>query len=609
MTVFPIIFVLFILFLLYKTKRAPPLCEKFSDASSTTTTPSATPLTMAESSDNIAAHQSRQSTPPEASSRPVTRSQARQGLTADTPISTERNNTSQKEKDAAAPTVPLTAGTATIAATKQPTKQTTKQTTKTPTMTLSALTSDKERDNNNNAHNKYSTTKNTTARGPSSKSINEDFQNICAELLTPGSAKTAATVKRLAAAFAAFGAAMREEGIEEGRKEEQQRQAHELGAVERMADKLEKMEAAITKITTLPATTETTRTTTWAAVASGGAVAPNVIPARNTREVHVFAPDAAPDIANRTALQTVQAVNTASGTSTAIAARTLPSGRVAITFTDPVEAAARVDGSWVRQAFGPTARAMRPQTAVFAKGLPARALRSAGDITGDLQRLNTVRISKIKVEMPKMPEGQRANVILHVDPEAAQLLCRYGLIWNAGNYTCEPFHAMARARRCYNCHSFDHISRSCTKAARCGHCAGAAHNKETDCPQYAPQAAKRCVNCNGRHPAWARECPEAIRHRQRAAEAYQSRPKEIEILGWTSTQPRPPTPAQPQHSTTQSSPQRAPAPTTTPHEDNDGFTPVQRTKRRGRPPRIQRPEGANGNIRAYMHGNSTPSNN
>ena len=62
----------------------------------------------------------------------------------------------------------------------------------------------------------------------------------------------------------------------------------------------------------------------------------------------------------------------------------------------------------------------------------------------------------------------------------------------------------------------------------------------------------------------------------RKLEKYQTilkcRPKETEILGWTSTQPRPQMPAQPQHSTTQSSPQRAPAPTTTPHEDNDGFT-------------------------------------
>ncbi|CAK7275660.1 hypothetical protein SEPCBS57363_006821, partial [Sporothrix epigloea] len=91
-----------------------------------------TPPPMAEKSDSIATAQSRQSTTPEASTRPVTRSQARQGLSADTPIATKVNNADKKGKDSAAATTAT--ATTTIATTATATK-TTSTVTGSPTTT------------------------------------------------------------------------------------------------------------------------------------------------------------------------------------------------------------------------------------------------------------------------------------------------------------------------------------------------------------------------------------------------------------------------------------------------------------------------------------------
>jgi hypothetical protein len=39
----------------------------------------------------------------------------------------------------------------------------------------------------------------------------------------------------------------------------------------------------------------------------------------------------------------------------------------------------------------------------------------------------------------------------------------------------------------------------------------------------------RCSNCTGRHPAWARWCPDAVKARCAAREAYHFRPRTFEL--------------------------------------------------------------------------------
>ncbi len=62
-----------------------------------------------------------------------------------------------------------------------------------------------------------------------------------------------------------------------------------------------------------------------------------VVPARNAREVIVRAKDATPDIRNRAAKDTLEAINKAIGSDAAVAARKMPSGDIVVTFRDAAE--------------------------------------------------------------------------------------------------------------------------------------------------------------------------------------------------------------------------------------------------------------------------------
>lgn len=148
--------------------------------------------------------------------------------------------------------------------------------------------------------------------------------------------------------------------------------------------------------------------------------------------------------------------------------------------------------------------------------------------------------------------------------ETAQKLCRNGLLWEAQIFECEPYYAEAEVRQCYKCLRFGHHARFCKGHARCGHCAAAAHTGgEAACPQFAPSARKRCINCSGNHTAWTRSCPDWTKQRKRADEAYAHRPRQFEIAG------------------NRSSPQTIAATSTTSQNmDSDGFTLTQNRKRR-----------------------------
>ncbi len=135
---------------------------------------------------------------------------------------------------------------------------------------------------------------------------------------------------------------------------------------------------------------------------------------------------------------------------------------------------------------------------------------------------------------PRMPQrSEFATLLIGCRTvETAQKLCHNGLLWEAQIFDCEPYYAEAEVRQCYKCLRFGHHARFCKAHARCGHCAAAAHaGGEAACPQFAPSAKKRCVNCSGSHTAWTRSCPDWVKQRKRAEEAYAHRPRQFEIAG------------------------------------------------------------------------------
>jgi hypothetical protein len=76
------------------------------------------------------------------------------------------------------------------------------------------------------------------------------------------------------------------------------------------------------------------------------------------------------DLARRSAVEVVAAVNTAIGTGDVVATRRLPSGDTILTFQDVIPQAALRDQGWVQRAFGATAQLHESEFAVIAKGLP-----------------------------------------------------------------------------------------------------------------------------------------------------------------------------------------------------------------------------------------------
>jgi len=163
--------------------------------------------------------------------------------------------------------------------------------------------------------------------------------------------------------------------------------------------------------------------------------------------------------------------------------------------------------------------------------------------------------------------------------ETAQKLCRNGLLWEAQIFDCEPYYAEAEVRQCYKCLRFGHHARFCKAHARCGHCAAAAHTGgEAACPQFAPSAKKRCVNCGGNHTAWTRSCPDWSKQRKRADEAYIHRPRQFETAGNYSSQRA--RNYSFQGAVSAASPTQQNNTNMTQNVDNDGFTLSQNRKRK-----------------------------
>jgi hypothetical protein len=274
-----------------------------------------------------------------------------------------------------------------------------------------------------------------------------------------------------------------------------------------------------------------------------------IIPERRTRELLIRNGNPPEDLARRSAVEVVAAVNTAIGTNDAVATRRLPSGDVILTFQDVIPKTALQDRTWVQRAFGERALLHESEFAVIVKGLPvSRTARvDPGQLLKNIQQRIT-EATRLKIETPRVPTARFTTAILHLrSVEAATRLCEQGLVWEAQIFNCEPYSADLRLRRCFGCHQFGHYSRFCKNKPRCGHCAGAAHPQgETGCPQL--HSVKKCVNCGGPHPAWDRNCPKALEAKELAQEAYQHRPRQFEVSGSNTRRTRRTTPAPSQDS-------------------------------------------------------------
>lgn len=94
-------------------------------------------------------------------------------------------------------------------------------------------------------------------------------------------------------------------------------------------------------------------------------------------------------------------------------------------------------------------------------------------------------------------------VVEVVNPETANRLIDEGMVVEGVLLYCTRWERDTAPRQCFNCYAYGHISKICTKPARCGKCAG---GHPTNSHVDSPGAVKRCAVCKGEHPAWAKSC-------------------------------------------------------------------------------------------------------
>ena len=297
-------------------------------------------------------------------------------------------------------------------------------------------------------------------------------------------------------------------------------------------------------------TTEEQPKRSWANVAANGSrsigeqsaalastMQAKIIPARQMRQLTVRATGMTEDLKTRDNKAIVTAVNNASPTKRqAVAVTRLQSGDHVITFEEGAREWYAENISWVRKAFGETAELVGQTYTVMAKYLPVEYVRrtEAEQAATEMSQQNGVKILRVRTIKRFMKQDDtRTHVLIEVTRlEAAQRLCRNGLVWEAQIFNCEPYAPELRPMQCYRCWGWGHMAKYCKATARCGRCSATAHEGgEEQCPSNSGQVPKSCPACKGGHSAFDRCCPVAKKQWDTAKANYISRPKTFAAAG------------------------------------------------------------------------------
>lgn len=322
----------------------------------------------------------------------------------------------------------------------------------------------------------------------------------------------------------------------------------------------------------------------WAAVASPGpgpsqtqATAPTkIVPARLNKEILVRGRGIPADMTKRTPQEIVQAVNLASAKKGAIAARKLPSGDTIVFFqTTATKDWHSANAGWIKEAFGQQAEENKRTFAVLLKGLWKQDLQGKTEEEfGKEIGLRTV--DKVKFRIPKHQEATRATALVTLtSQEEARKVCDEGVVWKSQLLDCEPYWAALSPVQCFRCWKWGHTQHHCRSTPLCSRCGTKAHGEggrdgEAQCPTHNKEIPLRCPVCGGRHPAWAKECPEKAKVLAKAKEAYQFRPRTYEVALTTAPKEGAPTATTPFTFTVED-------------ESDNGYQVVGRKRMRGRP--------------------------
>jgi hypothetical protein len=263
------------------------------------------------------------------------------------------------------------------------------------------------------------------------------------------------------------------------------------------------------------------------------------VPARRAREL-VVAPGAeSATQKQRTSLELVRDINTAtSGSGDVIAARRLPSGDVLVAFQGVPEKQKWEACPEVLQAFGTGARFRVREYTVLAHGIQVRSVNQA-DQAGAINSIyaqnpqlkDVVRIVRVGWARRTLKSGKRVAA-LHIgiaEPKQANHLIDTGLLLDSELHNCELFDSSCYITQCFRCYQYNHTAKHCRNVARCGFCGASGHSSQ-DCSKKDDRTAFYCIPCHKQgHVSWARECPVRKRQVVSAQQAYACRPSKFQV--------------------------------------------------------------------------------
>jgi len=164
----------------------------------------------------------------------------------------------------------------------------------------------------------------------------------------------------------------------------------------------------------------------------------------------------------------------------------------------------------------------KPKYGIVIPGVPMEAINYASDYTATIRKWEEQNGFKICSSAPlkrhpkHKPAARRSLIIFTYDRDAANRCLSQGFFIDNLRYNkLEKYAPHLYICQCFKCHRYGHRASDCKLKVTCGHCAHEGHAAET-CPNL--EDLPKCVNCNGEHAAWHRECSTRTKEATRLTE-------------------------------------------------------------------------------------------
>ena len=223
------------------------------------------------------------------------------------------------------------------------------------------------------------------------------------------------------------------------------------------------------------------------------------------------------------------------------AARTLPSGDVAIQTTTEEEAEKlRGEDGWTK-VLGSKAKLARKKYGIVAMGIPTAKidLEKMEETKEKIVTQNASMCTGMKIEsifwLSTLKKDKRtSSLVIEIDDaKMANTLIEEGLVLDHTLHGCMRYNPACRIKQCFNCYKYGHVSVHCQKSTKCGACSGP--HRTSECTR---DKAQKCPLCNGAHTSWDKRCEHRKKEYLRIQAAKENTPRLYKVRLSTLPSPR-----------------------------------------------------------------------